>query len=119
MGMVRITPLEVHVRCDWLSGQPKSIQLAHERVPILSLERVRREAAAYPVAAGPRTMFDVETPGARFALTFEHRRRRWIVEALDAEVGAPPVSAAGKEAPSEAPTVLSTQEGRLALPRAA
>ena len=45
--------------------------------------RIREEAAAYPVITGPRTLFEVETPRARLALTFQHRSRRWTVTALD------------------------------------
>jgi hypothetical protein len=35
------------------------------------------------VAAGPRTVFEVDTPRARLALTFEHRTRRWTIDGLD------------------------------------
>ena len=44
---------------------------------------IREEVAAYPVITGPRTLFEVDTPRARLALTFQHRSRRWTVTALD------------------------------------
>jgi hypothetical protein len=83
MAMVRVTPTEVRVRCGWLDGRPRSIQLADEQLPVMSIEHVRDESAAYPVERGPRTIFEVRTPDARLRLIFEHRRRRWMLEALD------------------------------------
>jgi hypothetical protein len=85
MAMVRITPLPVQVRTDWFSGRPLSIRMARASVPVVALEAVRHEAAAHPIATGPRTVFRVLTPGARYALTYEHRARRWLVEGLDLE----------------------------------
>jgi hypothetical protein len=82
MAMTRITPLEVAVDCDWFDGRPKRLHLGDERLPLV-VEGVRREAAAYPPAQGPRTVFQVRTPASRLALTFRHRDRRWLVEALD------------------------------------
>ena len=54
-----------------------------DRLPITHLVAVREEAAAYPVITGPRTMFEVETPRARLALSYQHRSKRWTVTALD------------------------------------
>jgi hypothetical protein len=48
---------------------------------------VRREDSAYRVEVGPRTLFEVETPGARLVLSFQHRSRRWTVDGVDDEVG--------------------------------
>ena len=45
-------------------------------------------AAAYPVVTGPRTLFEVETPRARLALTYQHRSRRWTITALDDDLRA-------------------------------
>ena len=83
MAMVRITPLPVRVRTDWFSGRPLSIRMATASVPVVALESVRDERAAHPIASGPRTVFRVLTPDARYALTYEHRGRRWLVEGLD------------------------------------
>jgi len=83
MAMVRINPLPVRVRTDWFSGRPLSIRMATASVPVVALESVRDESAAHPAETGPRTVFRVLTPGARYALTYEHVGRRWLVEALD------------------------------------
>jgi hypothetical protein len=83
MAMVRVTPTEVHVRCGWIDGRPRSIRLADEELPVVRIEQVRDESAAYPVLQGPRTVFEVSTEDARLRLAFEHRRRRWVLEGLD------------------------------------
>ena len=86
MAMVRISPVKVEVGCDWLTGRPRSVRLGDERMPVTGVARVREEAAAYPAAEGPRTLFELETPSARLALAFEHRRRRWLLQGLDPNV---------------------------------
>jgi hypothetical protein len=83
MAMIRVSPLEVQVRCDWFDGRPRTVRFANETLRVLSVTRVRREAAAYPVAVGPRTCFEVETPAARLALVYRHRERRWLIEGLE------------------------------------
>jgi hypothetical protein len=85
MAMIRVEPVEVHVRTGWFDGSPREITWGEERLPIMRLAAVREEAAAYPVITGPRTMFEVETTRARFALTYQHRSRRWTITALDEE----------------------------------
>ena len=85
MAMERSTPVEVAVRSDWFDGTPRTRRIADEELDVLAVARVRRESAAYPVATGPRTLFEVDTPRSRLALTFEHRARRWVVDALDTE----------------------------------
>src|SRR5215213_1746723 len=85
MAMIRVEPVQVHVRTGWLDGSPREITWGDERLPITRLAAVREEAAAYPVITGPRTMFEVETARARFALTYQHRSRRWTITALDEE----------------------------------
>ena len=83
MSMIRVSPLEVQVRCDWFDGRPRAIRLAGDELPVLAVTRVRDESAAYPVAVGPRTCFQVVTETATFELVYRHRDRRWIVEGLD------------------------------------
>ena len=85
MAMVRITPIEVAVRCDWFDGTPRRIRIADEEMPVVAVTRVRDESAAYPADQGPRTLFEVETAALRLSLAFQHRGRRWIVDALDSE----------------------------------
>jgi hypothetical protein len=86
MAFIRVAPVEVQVRTNWFSGRPREITWRDERLPITRLAVVREEAAAYPVVTGPRTLFEVETPRARLSLIFQHRSRRWIVNALDNNV---------------------------------
>ncbi len=85
MAMIRVEPVEVHVRTGWFDGSPREITWGDERLPITRLAAVREEGAAYPVITGPRTMFEVETARARFNLTYQHRSRRWTITALDEE----------------------------------
>src|SRR5512144_1794247 len=85
MAMIRVEPVEVHVRTGWFDGSPREITWGDERLPITRLTAVREEAAAYPVITGPRTLFEVETARARLALTYQHRSRRWTITALDEE----------------------------------
>ena len=83
MAMVPITPIQVEVACDLFDGRPRTVRVGAERLQILDVSRVREEASAYPVATGPRTLFEVVTPESRLSLTFHHRPRRWTVEGLD------------------------------------
>lgn len=85
MAMVRITPIEIAVGCDPFTGRPRSVRMGADLQRVVRIERVRDESAAYPVAVGPRTLFDIRTPAARLRLAFEHRTRRWLVEGLDTE----------------------------------
>ena len=84
MAIVRVTPTQVDVSCGMFDGRPRSIRLAHERVPVIEIGQVRDELAAYPVDRGPRRIFDVRTPDAWLRLAFEKRGRRWLLEGLDA-----------------------------------
>ena len=87
MAMVRMEPVNVRVRTDWFDGTPREITWNSVRMPVLKLAGVRREDSAYRVEVGPRTIFEVETPGARLALSFQHWSRRWTVDGVDDEVG--------------------------------
>jgi hypothetical protein len=86
MAMIRVEPVEVRVRTDWLHGRPREIRLGDHTIPVTAVAAVRRETSAYPAAIGPRTTFEVDTPEARLALTFRHRGRRWLLEGLDRDV---------------------------------
>ena len=86
MAFIRVVPVQVHVRTDWFTGRPREITWGAERLAITMLAAVREEAAAYPVITGPRTLFEVDTPRARLALTFQHRSRRWTITGLDEQV---------------------------------
>jgi hypothetical protein len=83
MAFIRVAPVPVNVRTDWFSGRPREITWGDERLQITQLSSVREESSAYPVITGPRTLFEVETPRARLALTYQHRSRRGTVTGLD------------------------------------
>jgi hypothetical protein len=83
MAMVRVTPVEVRVRTDWFNGAPREIAWGESRLPVTALVAIRDERAAYPAVTGPRTLFEVDTPGLRLALTFLHRSRRWTIDGLE------------------------------------
>ena len=83
MAMLRVEPTPVHVKTDWFDGRPREITWGDERLPITSHTLVREERSAYPVETGPRSFFEVQTPRARFQLTYQHRPGRWVVEAQD------------------------------------
>jgi hypothetical protein len=87
MAIVRMDPVDVHVKTGWVDGSPREITWGDVRLPVTRLTAVRRETSAYKTAVGPRTIFEVETPGAKLALTFRHRSRRWTVDGVDDEVG--------------------------------
>ncbi|MEW6225836.1 MAG: hypothetical protein AB1627_14525 [Chloroflexota bacterium] len=83
MAMVRVAPVSVQVRTDWFSGSPREITWGEDRLPVTRLVAVRDESSAYPAITGPRTVFEVDTPTLRLALTYQHRSRRWAIEGLD------------------------------------
>ena len=86
MAIVRMAPVTVHVKAGWLDGAPREITWGEVRLPVTRLTAVRTETSAYKKAIGPRTFFEVETPGAKLALCFRHRSRRWTVDGVDDEV---------------------------------
>jgi hypothetical protein len=83
MAMIRVAPVKVQVRTDWLSGTPKEITWGEDRLPVTRLVAVRDERSAFPAITGPRTLFEVDTPGAHLALTYLHRSKRWTIDGLD------------------------------------
>src|SRR5450756_2184020 len=85
MAIVRMQPVDVRVRTDWFDGTPREITWGEVRLPVTRLAAVRREDSAYRIEVGPRTVFEVDTPGARLALVFQHRTRRWTVDGVDDE----------------------------------
>ena len=83
MAMIRVAPVKVQVRTDWLSGTPREITWGEDRLQVTRLISVRDERSAFPAITGPRTLFEVDTPGARLALTYLHRSKRWTIDGLD------------------------------------
>jgi hypothetical protein len=83
MAMIRVAPVQVHVRTNWFDGRPREVTWGDRRLPVVSVAAVRDESSAYPVIVGPRTVFEVDTPAARLTLSYRHRTRRWSIEGLD------------------------------------
>lgn len=83
MAMVSISSTEVNVACDPFTGKPRVVRMGDSVLPVLALDRVRDESAAYREAVGPRTVFDLQTPAVRLRLAFHHRSRRWLVEGIE------------------------------------
>lgn len=83
MAMVRVAPVKVQVRTDWFNGTPREITWGEEHLTVTRLVAVRDERSAYPAITGPRTLFEVDTPGLRLALTYQHRSGRWTIDGLD------------------------------------
>jgi hypothetical protein len=83
MAMVRVAPVTVQVRTDWFNGVPREVTWGEERLQVTRLVSIRDERRAYPAITGPRTLFEVDTPSMRLALTFQHRSRRWTIEGMD------------------------------------
>jgi hypothetical protein len=84
MAITRVEPVRVQVRTDWLTGRPRKIRWGERVISVTNVSAVRRETAAYRIETGPSTTFEVDTVGARLALTFRHRGRRWTVDGVDA-----------------------------------
>jgi len=83
MAMTRVDPVPVRVRTDWLRGTPREISWGEQRLPVTRLVAVRDESAAFPVAMGPRTVFELQTPLARLTVSYRHWSRRWTIDGLD------------------------------------
>lgn len=84
MAIVRVNPTEIDVKTGLFDRRPRQIRIANENVPVIHIDQVRDELAAYPVAQGPRRIFDVRTRDARLRLSFGKRSRRWVLEGLEA-----------------------------------
>jgi hypothetical protein len=83
MAMTRVDPVPVRVRTDWLRGAPREISWGEQRLPVTRLLAVRDESAAFPVAVGPRTVFELQTPLALLTVSYRHWSRRWTIDGLD------------------------------------
>lgn len=83
MALVRIDPIEARVRWDRHTARPSEVRWDGRELRVTGLSAVRDERAAYPAGRGPRVTFLLDTDDGQASVTFDARRRRWYVEALD------------------------------------
>ncbi|HEX2141312.1 MAG TPA: hypothetical protein VHK28_03400 [Candidatus Limnocylindria bacterium] len=83
MALIRIAPAPARVGWDRRHTRPVSVQLADRRLTVTAVEAMRDETAAYPAGRGPRVTYLLATDAGHASLVFDHRQRRWYVEALD------------------------------------
>lgn len=84
MALVKIPPVEAQVRWDRAAHRPADISWAGRHLQVVQLDAVRDERAAYPAERGPRVTFVLRTAdGGRASVSFDGRRRRWYVEAVE------------------------------------
>ena len=85
MALVHITPVEARVRWDRAADRPSEIRWPGHHLRIAELDAVRDERSAYRPDRGPRVTYLLRTDdGARAALVYDGRRRRWFLEAVEA-----------------------------------
>ena len=84
MALVQIPPVEARVSWDRAAHRPANVSWGGRRLQVIELDAVRDERAAYPAERGPRVTFILRTSdGGRASLSFDGRRRRWYVEAIE------------------------------------
>ena len=84
MALVQISPIEAHVRWDRRADRPSEVRWNGHNLRVVNLDAVRDERSAYPAERGPRVTFVLRTEdGGRASVSFDGRRQRWFVEALE------------------------------------
>jgi hypothetical protein len=84
VALVKIDPTVARVRWDRRAHRPADIRWNGHRLRVAGLDAVRDERSAYPIDRGPRVTFVLRaTDGGRAAVTFDPRRRRWTLEAVE------------------------------------
>ncbi len=84
MALVNITPVEARVRWDRHAARPSEVRWDGHSLRITNLDAVRDERSAYPAERGPRVTFVLSSAdGSRASVSFDGRRRRWFLEAVE------------------------------------
>ncbi|MGI8998342.1 MAG: hypothetical protein ACR2GO_01365 [Candidatus Limnocylindria bacterium] len=84
MALIRMSPIEAHVRWDRRADRPSEVRWNGHLLRVTDLDAVRDERSAYPAERGPRVTFVLRTEeGGRASIVFDGRRRRWFVEAIE------------------------------------
>lgn len=82
MALVKISPVEAHVRWDRSADRPSEVRWGTHQLRVVELDAVRDERAAYPAERGPRVTYLLRTAdGGRASLSFDGRR--WFIDALE------------------------------------
>lgn len=84
MALVQIPPVEAQVRWDRQAHRPTDIRWDGQHRRVIQLDTVRDERSAYPAERGPRVTFVLRTDdGGRASVSFDGRRGRWFLEAVE------------------------------------
>jgi hypothetical protein len=84
VALVKINPTEARVRWDRRARRPSDVRWNGHHLHVSGLDAVRDETSAYPVDRGPRVTYVLRSAdGARAAVAFDARRRRWFLEAVE------------------------------------
>lgn len=83
MAMQQIEPVAVGVHAHWRTGVPTALRFEGVERAVTRVLAVRREHDVYPIATGPRTLFELETEDATLVVSFARRTRTWQIEAFD------------------------------------
>lgn len=84
MALIKISPIEAHVRWDRRADRPAEVRWSGGNLRVADLDAVRDERSAYPADRGPRVTFVLRAQdGGRASVSFDGRRRRWFVDALE------------------------------------
>jgi len=82
LRVFNLMPATTSVSVDAASGRPREIRTEGRRLPVTALESVRDETSAYPLQAGPRTVFVVRADDHRYRLIHRLDDRSWTIEDL-------------------------------------
>jgi len=84
MALVKISPVEAHVRWDRRANRPVAVRWTGHHHRVVELDAVRDERSAYPAERGPRVTYTLRIDGGgRASVVFDERRGRWFLEALE------------------------------------
>lgn len=84
MALVKISPIEAHVRWDRRADRPVEVRWTGHHHRVVELDTIRDERSAYPAGRGPRVTYVLRIDGGgRASVVFDEQRGRWFLEALE------------------------------------
>ena len=132
MAMIRVEPVEVQVRTDWLTARPRRSPGATSGCRSPGSSRSATSGPPIPVDHRARGRCSRSTrPGARLALTYLHRSRRWTIDGArraraggltppattHRRRGSSPSTLVGSDCGASATTLAPRATARLTTPR--